>query len=304
MNGTIELDTIAVFAKVAQTGGFSSAAELLRLPKSTVSRAVQRLEDQLGLKLFRRTTRSVQLTDAGRSFWNDVSPALLRIEEASANLIDQELAPSGVVRVTAPPDMGAWLLAPLIAQFTAAHPGIHIETVLTGRITNLVEEGIDLAVRAGKLRDSTLTARKLRPLRAGLFASPSYLKAHPAPQKIADLAKHRCVLFRPTDGASTWSFEGPRGDVSVEVRGDVHADDYTFVREVTAAGAGIALMPVFMCEPSCEGGLGRKVLTRILPEYSAPNAGVHLVSPPGRFMPKRVALFRDFLLEHLGARTS
>ncbi|UJR78573.1 LysR family transcriptional regulator [Sandaracinus amylolyticus] len=293
----MDLHRVAIFVKVVDERGFTAAARALDLPKSSVSRAVALLEQELGARLLRRSTRTVALTEAGAAFYERASRGLAAIAEAREVVVDLEATLSGPIRVTTAVDAGVWLLAPIIGAFIAQHPDVLVDVVLTGRVVDLVEEGIDLALRAGPIRDDTLVARRLPAVDFALVASRAYLDAHGAPKRVADLARHRCVLFRGVHGRATWTLEGPRGEESLEVRGAVNADDFTFAHHAVAAGAGIGLLPAFV-------GITGGDVVRVLPKHSAPGAPFHLVYPSARYVPRRVAMFRDFLLDTIARTTS
>jgi DNA-binding transcriptional LysR family regulator len=297
---TTDLNHVAVFVRVVETGSFTAAALALGLPKSSVSRSVSRLELELGVRLLQRTTRSVHLTDAGHAYYDKVSRALSGLEEAQAAVSDMQATPTGVVRVTAAVDIGVNVVAGLVARFVRKNPDIHVEMVLTGRIVNLVEEGVDLAVRAGKMDDSSLVARRVGKLETRLLAAPAYLRRRGTPKTVEDLSGHDCVLFRARRGRTSWELSGPKGVERVEVSGPVSADDFAFVRQLLLAGGGIGLVPWTMCGQDIERGR----LVRVLSDYAAPGGALHVVYPSARFVPQRVALLRDFLVQGLLERTS
>jgi DNA-binding transcriptional LysR family regulator len=296
----MDLNRAATFVKVVDEGGFTAAARALRVPKSSVSRAVALFEEELGVLLLRRSTRKVELTEAGRLFYDSASRALSGLEEAQAAVTDLQGTLRGTVRVTAPADAGVWILGPVVARFVERHPCVHVDVVLTGRIVDLVAEGIDFALRAAKVVDANLVARKLVPRDAGLYAAPSYLARRPAPERIADLAGHDCVLFRAERGRAEWVLSGPNGEESVEVHGRITVDDFVFVQLATRLGLGVALMPKFLGDPSVERG----ELVAVLPGYFGPRGLWHLVYPSGRYLPRRAAAFRDHVLAELGAPAS
>ena len=293
----VDLNRVAVFLRVVELQSFTAAAEALGLPKSSVSRSVARLEEELGVQLLQRTTRAAQLTDAGRLYFEEASRALAALESAQARLSQLDARPQGAVRITAPVDLGSQVLAPLAARFARRTPGITLEFILTGRLVNLVEEGVDLAVRAGPLRDSSLISRRVNGLEAWIFASPAYLDARGTPSSLQDLTGHDCVLFRPRRGQSEWTLLGPNGQTRVTVKGPVAADDFTFNREAVLAGAGIGLLPALHCEQD----VARGRLVRLLSAYSGPSAPLHVGWPASRHVPKRVIVVREWLVKSLGA---
>jgi DNA-binding transcriptional LysR family regulator len=294
---TIDLNRIRLFVRVAEAGSFTGAARISGLPKSSVSRAVAALERELAVRLIQRTTRRLQLTEAGRAYYESVARALSGIDEAAAAVSELQDTPRGQVRITAPPDLGQWVLAASVARFAMRYPDVHVEVSLTQRLVDLVHEGFDLALRVGKLGDSRLVARALGLVRAGIFAAPRYLKRRGRPQSVAELAGHDCVLFRSASGRAVWDLVGPAGRQRVEVRGAVGADDGQFVREAAAAGEGLTLLPIFACS-----GPQRRDLVRVLPAYATVGEPLQLVYPTARFLPKRVVLLRDQLLKELPPR--
>lgn len=281
-----------MFLKVVETGSFTAAARALGVPKSSASRGVAALESALNSQLLQRTTRELKLTDAGRTFYERARGAMAALEEAKAELTQQADDAQGVVRLTVPPDV--WPLAALLARFLALHPKIHVELLVTNRHVNLIEEGVDLALRGGKLEDSSLVVRKLASTHLGLFASQGYLARKPAPKTLAQLATHDVVLFRARQGKARLKLQGPKGDEEVDVRGLVSTDDLSSARALISAGLGIGLLPIFL-ENAGPKGLP---FQRVLPEYAIKGGGLHLVMPSARYVPTRVRLLSDFLFEH------
>jgi len=291
----VDLNRITVFVRVVEAGSFTGAAAVLGLRKSSASRSVAALEADLGIRLLQRTTRKLSLTDAGRAFYDRARDALAGLDEARNAVSSLGAAPRGLVRITAPVDLAADLAA-VTTVFLRAHPDVRVETLLTARYVDLVKEGFDLAIRAGSLADSSLLARKLGESEFGLFASPAYLDAAGRPRRLADLARHECVLYRAGSATARWRLSGPRGDEEVSVRGRVDTDELAFVRAMVLAGFGIALVPVStMIRPLVASG----VLERVLPRYALRGAVVHIVWPSRRFEPAAVALFREALAEAL-----
>jgi DNA-binding transcriptional LysR family regulator len=298
MHRSIDLNKVAVFARVVEARGFTAAAKALGLPKSSVSRSVAQLEEALGVRLLQRTTRKLHLTDAGVAYYERVTRALGGLDDAAVAVSEMQGAVRGTVRITAPVDLGASLLARLVTRFVRKHPGLRIELGLTGRTVDLVAENYDLAVRAGSLADSSLVARRIGTGSSVLFASPGYVRRRGAPKTVAELAQHDAVLFRPSGETTTWSLTGPEGTEHVEVRGIVAADDFSFVRKAVLAGAGVCLMPMFLGARDVE----QKRLVHLLPQRFSPGAPIHIVYPSSRHLPQRVAVFRDFLVAELPAQ--
>ena len=293
----MDLNRVSAFVRVVHDGSFTAAARSLRLPKSSISRSVAQLEQDLGIRLLHRTTRQLHLTDAGAAFFERVSRALSDIDDATVAASDTQAELSGTVRVTAPVDLGVWSLSPILARFIRKHPKIRVDLQLSGRVVDLVAEGFDLAVRVGPLRDSSLIARRIGELESVAYASPRYLKRRGVPQNLEDLVDHDCVLFRTITGKARWQLtddEGKNG--AVDVTGSITTDDMSFVRSAVMAGCGIGLLPGFLCTRAEQRGR----VVRVLPHWSLHGAVLHLAYPSSRFVPQRVVVLREFLVRELG----
>ncbi len=291
-----DLNRIAVFLKVVEEGGFTAAAKALSLPKSSVSRTVALLEQELHARLLRRSSRKVTPTEAGAAFYERATRGMSLLVEAREAVVDLEGQMRGPIRITTAVDLGVWQLAPLVSGFVERHPAVVIDVVLTGRVVDLVEEGFDLALRAAPIRDEALIAKKLPGTPFALYASPAYLERAGRPRRLADLTEHRCVVFRAVRGHAVWTLQGPRGEEKVGVNGAINTDDFSFALQVVASGAGIGLLPAFVAER----GAGT-ALERVLPRYSMPGDPLRLVYPANRYLPQRVSAFRDFVVQHIAA---
>lgn len=291
----MDLNDAAHFARVVELGSFTKAAAALGLPKSSVSRSVARLEGDLGVRLLQRTTRRLGLTDAGQAFFERVRGAISGLDEAASAVQELGGEPRGVVRLTAPPDAYTIGLPEALAEFHEKYPQIHVELGLTSRTVDMVAEGFDIAVRGGRLADSTLIARKIGTSDARLFASPRYLERRGAPKTLADLATHDAVMYRAKNGRITWHLTGPDGDVSVEVKGPMSADEMSFVARAAAAGLGVALLPITVAHRFYDDG----ELLPVLTDYRVTGAVLSVVLPSTIYLPARVALLRDHLVAHL-----
>ncbi|HET7545972.1 MAG TPA: LysR family transcriptional regulator [Polyangiaceae bacterium] len=294
----MDLNHVAVFVRVVELQSFTAAAKHLGLPKSSVSRTVTRLEDELGVRLLQRTTRRLHLTEAGQAYYERARVSLVGLEEAASAATNMGAEPRGTVRMSAPANMGSLNLGDIVARFVRKYPLVQIEISLSSRFVDLVAEGFDLALRAGKLSDSSLIARKIGVDSLGLFAAPSYLRRRGRPKTVADLASHDCVLFHASHGKSEWQLAGPRGVERVTVRGPLNTDEMGFVQQAVAAGVGIALLPTIGVRLAAAY---RKLPTpvRLLPEYSVMGNGLYIVSPSSRLPSASVSAFRDFLFAEL-----
>lgn len=287
-----DLNSVSVFVSVVEAGSFTAAARALALPKSSISRRVSHLENELGVQLLQRTTRQLRLTDAGREYFERVSSALAGVQEARVAIADLQDRPKGVVRLAASTEWSGWILAPIVALFIDRYPEIRVDLSITDRTVDLVRDGFDLALSSGPLADSSLLVRTIESLESGLFASPDYLAKHGTPTTVADLASHAFVLRRPGPTNRLQLF-GP-GTETVVVSGPVTTDDRSFGFEAVRSGLGIGVLP----RKGCAGHTG---LTHVLPEYRLAGISTHIIYPSARHVPQRVVLFRDFLAEHLNS---
>jgi DNA-binding transcriptional LysR family regulator len=298
----MDLNLVTAFVSVVEQQSFTSAAKALGLPKSSVSRRVTELEEELGVQLLHRTTRKLALTEAGRNYFEQAERALTELQAAAESASGLDTEARGIVRVTAPVDIGVMGLADVIAEFVREYPEIHVELSLSSKIVDLIEEGFDIGIRAGRSRDSSLVSRRLGNAGLGIYASPEYLKQRGRPKTLAELASHDCILFRGKHGKAVWRLDGPDGDVSsIEVRGPVTVDELLFVRQAIGAGLGIGLLPTIVIATCSRVGAIDPV-ERILPEYSMGGAEVAVVTPSGPKRPRRVTLLRDFLVLRLTPR--
>jgi DNA-binding transcriptional LysR family regulator len=287
----MDFNHVHLFARVVETGSFSRAAAEAGLSKSGVSRAIRRLEDDLGVRLLQRTTRKLSLTGAGRAYFDRVRGALAIVHEAGEAVSEMGHEPRGLVRLTSPPDL-AGVLMPIIAGFVREYPGIRIEWSLSVKVVDLVEEGFDLAVRVGQLKDSSLVAVRVGTQTPGLFASRDYIRRRGHPKVPEDLREHDFVLFRTRGGGQNWSDSlrlcSDREERIIVPKGALEVDEVMTIRYAVAAGIGIGPVPLSF-------DTSRDHLVRLLPEWTLPGIPVSLVSVSRRLEAARVVLFRDRL---------
>jgi DNA-binding transcriptional LysR family regulator len=288
-------DELAVLVAVAEVGSLTGAAKQLGVPKSTVGRAIRRLEEDLGVALARRMARGQALTEPGRLLAQLSAPHVAALRDVTAALGRDAAEAYGLLRVTAPPDIGALVLGPLLAGFLARHPRVQIEVEHTLRLVDLVREGVDLAIRIAigpRLPPSTLVARKLTKMNIALYASAAYAAGRELPEHPDELAAHDRVFH--TAVRTPFALEGPRGVVKVSLQGRIGGNDFVFVRELIASGAGIGPLPWFLASPEVASGR----LVRVLPQYRAAGLTAHLVYPPAQPVPPKVIAFCAYLHEH------
>jgi DNA-binding transcriptional LysR family regulator len=298
---TLNLNQVSAFVRVMEAGSFTEAARALGLPKSSVSRRVSELEGTLGVRLLQRSTRKLVLTEAGRVYFERARAALAGLSDAGAAVTDMSRELAGPIRFTAGGDNTGYLIS-LVGEFLALYPKVQLDVVLTPRRVDLVAEGFDLALRAGPLVDSSLIVRRLGRTDHGLFASRDYLRKAGTPQKVADLAAHRFVLFGDPHVREHITLSGPDGDEGAKIDGPLVVHEMGFAADAAAAGIGIVLLPVSFLGWAIKGGLRAswKQLVRVLPDHGIRGAEMNLVSPPIAYEPARVGVLRDFLAERMG----
>jgi DNA-binding transcriptional LysR family regulator len=292
----MDLNRIGVFVQVVETESFTAAARALGLPTSSVSRAVARLEESLGARLLNRTTRKLSLTDAGQRFFQRMQAVMTETREATQEVTGFAADPTGLVRLTAPVDLGIQLLPGIVRTIVQRHPGLTIELVLTSRRIDLADEGIDLAIRGGRLDDSSLVARKIVSTDLGIFAAPAYLQRRGRPRTVADLGRHDCLRYGGRRGKGSWRLHGPKGEESVAVSGPVACDDMLFLREMVLSGMGLALLPV----PTVRADVAAARMVRVLPRHAVQGGGLYLLWPTRTLVPARVVAVRELLAQELG----
>ena len=282
----MDLDGIAVFVKVVQAGSFSQAAKLLNMPNSTVSAKVAALEKRLGVTLLQRTTRRLHLTEAGEGYFRRCMTALEELHAAESELESERSETKGVLRLTAPVELGRSALPPVLDVLMKRHPAIKIDLIITNRLVDLVVENIDVAVRAGPLKDSGLIARRFVLGQFGLWASPSYLKNNSVPRNPDELKEHDCLRFAPFTGRKLQLTNG-RERAQIALAGRITADDFEALRALAVLGWGIALLPSFLCAEEAK----ERKLVSVLPNWRGDSVTISVVYPAQRFVSPKIRAF-------------
>lgn len=292
-----KMDRLAYVMAVADAGGFTAAAERLGVTKSQVSQQVRKLEEELGGALFTRTTRQVRLTAAGRRLLEECAPLLRDLGSALERFGGERERLDGLLRLTAPPDFATRTLAPLIAEFAARHPGIRFDLDSSEEQLDLVAEGIDLAIRFGRLRDSRLRAARLGGFEQWVIAAPDYIARHGMPSGPAALAEHRWVAISLLSSPLTWTFRRGGQSQTVRMRETMRCNSAQALQALVRSGAGVTiLLDTVIAEDVAQGRL-----LRLLPDWKLPDGAIHAVFPPGRDVPLRVRRFVEFLRERMAA---
>jgi DNA-binding transcriptional LysR family regulator len=284
-------DFISAFVRVCETGSFSEAARRLNLSKSMVSRQVSALEADLGVRLLHRTTRSLSPTEAGRAYLERCQRILADLDEANQLVSHLQAVPRGRLRVSAPMSFGIRHLADALPGFMERYPEIELEMNMTDRHVDLVEEGWDLAVRIGRLADSSLIVRRLAPIRRVVVAAPSYLEARGRPATPQDLDHHDCLTHSGLP-SNDWRFVAADGKpLSLEVHGRFRADNGDLLRVMAVAGQGVTMLPSFFVGDDIRAGR----LVPLLEAYTVLDVSLNAVYPHGRHLSPKVRAFVDYL---------
>ncbi|MCC2679941.1 MAG: LysR family transcriptional regulator [Pseudobdellovibrio sp.] len=288
----MEIELVQIFVKVVKAGSFTKAAELMRIPKSSVSKAITRLEAESGTKLLLRTTRSQTLTAAGKVFYDTCVGPVQTIEDAQKSLSGSDSLLTGNLKITAPEDLGTQVLAPASGCLTRKHPGLSFELNYTNQIVDLVKEGYDLAVRIGPLRESGLKSKKVGEVKLILVASPAYLKSSSKISKPDDIKSHPCLSL--TSGPwNLRSTTGASAQVPITVR--IRSNQMSSLLKASASGAGIALVPAFLAKPLLDSG----DLSRVLPQWASHGVQVNMLSPLNFSSSARLRMATDYFMVEL-----
>jgi DNA-binding transcriptional LysR family regulator len=290
------LTSMELFVKVVEAGSFIAASEALGISRPMASKHVQRLEEQLGVRLLNRTTRTISLTEAGRSFYLRCQTIFEEIDQAMAEAGNLQVEPRGVLRINAPVTFGRAHLTRALASFQSKYPDIEIDLTLNDRFVDIVDEGFDIAIRIGRLADSSLIARVLAPCRMMVCAAPAYIERHGAPESLSALSQHNCLIYAHSSQEHRWYFgEGDR-EVSIAVTGDFRTNFGEAVVEAAAAGRGLILEPSFTLAPYLADGR----LVPVLADFTPRALNVHAVYPQSRLLPQKVRILIDHLASAFG----
>ncbi|PSS58441.1 LysR family transcriptional regulator [Pseudomonas sp. BBP2017] len=287
------LNDMALFVEVVKMRGFRGAAESLGMPNSTLSRRISGLEKQIGLRLLHRTTRRIELTEAGQLYFERCKRIVEEARLAHEQLGEMLARPSGLLRASLPVDFANIYLAPLIAEFARLYPGISFDFDLTPRQVDLVSEPVDVVIRMGEPANSNLIARKLASLQRCLYASPGYVERSGEPEHPCELIHHECLRMRGT-GADRWTLSSDAGNEQVQVGGRFELNSVGMLRRLASLDLGIALLPTGIAAQDVANGTLRKVL----PAWQAAPVAVYALTET-RLLPAKTQRFIEFLRERL-----
>ncbi len=286
-----KLKSMKVFVAVAKAGSFAQGARDLSISRAMATKHIMFLEQELGTRLFNRTTRSLSLTEVGASYFERCQQLLLDIEEMEAAVTHLQTEPRGFLKISAPPVIGAVHIAPAMAEFIKIYPELEVEMVLQGALSDLVNEGIDIAIYYGELEDTSLVARKLISSPLVVCAAPEYLQAHGIPLTPEELKQHSCLINWAVSPKDQWTFRWAGEDVVIKVSGHFHANMSDPIRIAAIRGLGLVMLPKYIVGRDIEKGK----LTVVLADYAKPPLGVYALYPHRKYLSAKVSIFLDFL---------
>lgn len=292
MNETISLDDMRLFAAVAHTKSFTDAGKKLGLPKQTLSRRLAQLEHQLGVQLMVRSTRRMDLTDAGAAYAERCADIVRQAEEATRALTDAQADPKGTLRISADPVFGEAFVSDLVVAYAARFPDVELDVLLTRRHVNLIEEGFDVAFRVGHVAQTGLTATPLMPAHVKFCVSPAYFSRYGTPSRPEDLKDHRCILVLSEGTSMRWPLRTAKAPMT-HVSGHLRFTSFAMAHQAACAGLGIAIFPEFACADDIANGR----LIPVLSDYVADIGHVYVVHPTQRYLAPRVKAFVDLSVE-------
>lgn len=289
----MNLNNVRLFIRVVEHNSFTAAAEKLGIQKSTISRKISQLEDELGVRLLQRTTRKLSLTDEGQALFERSQPLFSELDEVADHLTSRQDEPQGRLRITMPPEMGIFIMDEVVASFVQKYPLLKLDIELSSRVVDLVEEGIDLALRVGELSDSSLIGRKIASINIQVYASTAYLQQHGEPQTPEELKDHECIGVKLN--MPGWIFTNWEDGKPVNLDFRISANNLSFCRQMLYKGLGIARMPRAFCQDALDRGEIKQILT----DYHAPTVHIHALYPSRRHLNPKIRLFIDHMLEEI-----
>lgn len=293
-----KLTSIRAFTKVVEHGSFSTAGRELRLSRSAISKYVRELEEELGVQLLNRTTRSASPTENGQAYYERCLAILAELEEADLAVSRLQEEPRGMLRVNAPMSFGTLHLGRAIADFMEKYPELKIQLVLSDQLIDPVQEGFDVTLRIAELGSSSLIARKIVLANRVICAAPAYLTRRGTPSHPRDLRDHDCLTYGHLATGNQWKLTGPDGDHWIQIHGTLCTNNAEILKDAALKGRGIALLPTFIAGADLQQGS----LVGILSTYKPPALSLYAIYPQTRHLSVKVRLFIDFLVGRFGDR--
>ncbi len=292
----VDLNDMVIFAKVAETGGISAAARVLKVPKSKVSRRLAALESSLGVQLLERSTRSVSVTESGQLYLQHCQRIVEEANSAQESIHQLVDTPRGHLRISASVAIGQYLLAPYLAEFMTLFPQIELDIELSNRRVDLIAEGFDLVIRVGQLNDSNLISRCFGSAHAELYASPSYLENNGTPESLEDLTLHKTLVMSDAYKRHQWVLQNSNGEhSSVDIQPSLSINDFSSLRTVVNSGAGIAHFPNYLVRDQVEAGQ----LQRVLNDWRSSDINYYVLYPSRRGLTRKALVWIEFFTEKL-----
>lgn len=285
------LEAMAVFLRVVERGSFSAVARELGLSQPTISKQIGALENRLGGRLFARSTRNLSLTDEGQRYYEHCRQILAAVDNAEHSFQTGQERVAGPLRIASSGSFGRIQIAPRLHGFLQQHPDVSIDLQLSDENVDLISEGIDVAVRIGELKDSSLIARPIGLTRRRVFAAPSYLEQHGVPAAPDDLSDHNCLAFNQLEHFDSWRFEHDGQWRSVQVKGNVRSNNSEAIRQMVLSGLGVSLSPSWLFREDLQAGR----VVALLDGYTPPSLPIHALFAPDRRQSARVRAFTDYL---------
>ena len=290
-----KLKSMMVFARVAKVGSFAQSARDLGISRAMATKHIMFLEQDLGTRLFNRTTRSISLTEVGSAYLTRCQQVLLEIEEMESAAAHLQTEPRGVLKISAPPVIGAVHIAPALAEFVKLHPDLDVEMILQGTMGDMVDEGIDIAIYFGELKDTSLVARKLTSSSLVVCAAPEYLENYGVPVVPEDLENHSCLINWAVSPKDQWPFRWAGEDVMIKVSGRFQSNMSDPIRVAAIRGLGLVMLPRYIVGRDIEKGK----LSVVLEDFTQVPLGIYAVYPHRKYLSAKVVNFLEFLKEWL-----
>ena len=291
-----KLQGMQLFTRVVESGSFTAGADQMGISRALASKLIQNLEDDLGVRLLNRTTRRISLTDPGKNYYQRASEILVQLAEAEAEAAQLQVEPRGRMRVSAPISFSVRHLAPALCEFQRRFPLVEIELELNDRLVDLVDEGFDMAIRIGKLADSSLVARRIAPACLILTASPAYLERAGTPTHPAELSKHNLLIYTLSTRSDELVLERKGEKVATKIHGNLHVNNGDYIAAATLEGHGISVLPNFIVGDHIKRG----DLVPVLADWTVPPVAIHAVYAQTRSLPAKTRVLIDFLVERFG----
>jgi len=290
-----KISAMQIFRRVAEAGSFSAVSREMKLSQPTISKQIAALEENLGIKLLSRSTRQLNLTDAGQRYYERCCLILDELSETEADIRQQQNTPTGLLRVNMPIAAGRIKILPYMWEFLNNYPDLKIDTIFDDSYVDLVKEGVDVAIRIGELADSSLVARKIGVIPRYMVASPAYLEKYGEPLSLQELEQHNCMVYNLLNTHNEWHFDGKHGKQKVTVHGHFSSNSPDAIRQAVIQGQGIAVILGWIVEED----IARDKMKVIMKDYTPTALDINAVFPQRRFMPAKVSQFVDYLQEKL-----